>query len=152
VVNHGDLDPLDDEAGLESWGVSVIFDASEQGDPSRPSVYSVEHGLPDAEGRLSLEGTYSPGGAVVAGDYLYATWMSDGLRVLDLSDPTEPVEVASFVPPTRVDPQRHFAAPNGNIAMPLAWSVHVVDNLIYLSDANTGLWILRLAEPPIGTD
>jgi hypothetical protein len=36
--------------------------------------------------------------------------------------------------------------------MPLAWSVHVVDNLIYLSDANTGLWILRLAEPPAGTD
>ena len=152
VVNHGDLDPLDDEAGLESWGVSVIFDASEQGDPSGPSVYSVEHALPDAEGRLPLEGTYSPSGAVVAGDYLYATWMSDGLRVLDLSDPTNPVEVASFVPPTRVDPQRHFAAPNGNIAMPLAWSVHVVDNLIYLSDANTGLWILRLAEPPTGTD
>ncbi len=152
VVNHRDLDPLDDEAGLESWGISVVFDASGQDDPSQPSIYSIDSAFADAEGRLALDGIYTAHEAVMAGDYLYAVWLSGGLRVVDLSDPTEAVEVASFVPPIRVDPQRHFASPNGNIAMPLAWSVHVVDNLIYVSDANTGLWILRLSDPPIGTD
>lgn len=152
VVTHQDLDPLDDEAGMESWGISVVFDASEQGDPSQPSINAIEAALPDPEGRLFLDGIYSPRDAVVSGDYLYAVWLSGGLRVVNFSNPTEFAEVASFVPPTRVDPQRHFASPNGNIAMPLAWSVHVVDNLIYLSDANTGLWILRLSEPPVGTD
>ena len=152
VVGHQDLDPLDDEAEKESWGVSVVFDIGDRGDPSQPSVYAIEGALPDTDGRLALDGIYSPSEAVMAGNYLYAAWLSGGLRIVDLSDPTELVEVASFVPPTRVDPQRHFASPNGNIAMPLAWSVHVVDNLIYLSDANTGLWILRLSDPPAGTD
>ncbi len=152
VVNHQDLDPLDDEEGAESWGISVVFDAGGRDDPSQPSVYSIEGALPDAEGRLALDGIYSAHEAVIVGDYLYAVLLSGGLRVVDLSDPTEAVEVASFVPPVRVDPQEHFVSPNGNIAMPLAWSVHVVDNLIYLSDANTGLWILRLSDPPIGTD
>jgi len=152
VVNHQDLDPLDDEAGMESWGISVVFEAGEQGNPSQPSVYSIEGALPDAEGRLALDGIYTAHEAAIVGDYLYAVLLSGGLRVVDLSDPTEAVEVASFVPPVRVDPQEHFVAPNGNIAMPLAWSVHVVDNLIYVSDANTGLWILRLSDPPIGTD
>lgn len=152
VVNHQDLDPLDDEAALESWGVSVVFDVGGQDDPSKPSVYSIDGALQDAEGRLALSGIYSVNDALMAGDYLFAAWLSGGLRVVDLSDPVEVTEVASFVPPVRVDPQAHFASPNGNIAMPLAWSVHVVDNLIYLSDANTGLWILRLSDPPIGTD
>lgn len=152
VVNHQDLDPLDDEPGMESWGVSVVFDAGGRDDPSQPSVYSIEGALPDAEGRLALDGIYSAHEGVVAGDYLYAVLLSGGLRVVDLFNPTGAVEVASFIPPVRVDPQEHFVAPNGNIAMPLLWSVHVVDDLIYASDANTGLWILRLSDPPIGTD
>jgi hypothetical protein len=152
VVNHRDLDPLDDEAGMESWGISVVFDAAGQEDPTQPSVHSIEGALQDAEGRLALDGIYSAQDAVVSGGYLYSVWLSGGLRVVDLSDPTDAVEVASFIPPIRVDPQEHFKSPNGSIAMPLAWSVRVVDNLIYMSDANTGLWILRLAEPPVGTN
>ncbi|MEA3510398.1 MAG: peptidoglycan DD-metalloendopeptidase family protein [Actinomycetota bacterium] len=158
VVNHRDLDPLGDddtdgdEAEADSWGISVVFDLGGRSDRSLAAIYSIEDALPDTEGRLALDGKYAPQETVVAGDYLYAVWLSGGLRVMDLSEPAELVEVASFVPPTRVDPQRHFTSPNGNIAMPLAWSVHVVDNLIYVSDANTGLWILRLSDPPLGTD
>ncbi|HZJ48035.1 MAG TPA: hypothetical protein VFD97_03230, partial [Acidimicrobiia bacterium] len=116
------------------------------------STYSVDDALSDDGGRLELSGLYTPNDAVIDDGYLYAAWLSGGLRIVNLSDPEHPTEVASFVPPTRVDPQRQFAAPNGNIAMPLAWSVHVQDDLIYLSDLNTGLWILRLSQPPIGTD
>jgi hypothetical protein len=56
--------------------------------------------------------------------------------------------VASFVPPTRIDPQRQLSSPNGNIAMPFVSSIHISNDLIYVSDLNTGLWILELAEPP----
>ncbi|MEA2023365.1 MAG: peptidoglycan DD-metalloendopeptidase family protein, partial [Actinomycetota bacterium] len=146
VVSHRDLDPLDDDEGMEAWGTSGVFDAIGQGSPRPGSLYSIEDALPDAEGRLVLDGLYSANEAVIAGHYLYTVWLSGGLRVVDLSDPAELVEVASFVPPTRVDPKRHFASPNGNIAMPLAWSIHVADDLIFVSDANTGLWILRLPE------
>jgi hypothetical protein len=105
VVNHRDLNPLDDEAGMESWGISVVFDADGPDDPSQPSVYSIEGALPDVEGRVALDGIYSAHDAVMAGSYLHAVWLSGGLRVVDLSDPTNAVEVASFVPPVRVDPQ-----------------------------------------------
>ncbi len=52
------------------------------------------------------------------------------------------------MPPTRIDPQRQLSSPNGNIAMPFVWSVHISNGLIYVADLNTGLWILELAEPP----
>ena len=148
VVNHRDLNPLEDEGDEPSWGTSVLFDAGGANDPLLASLYAIEDALPTPEGRIVLDGLYAAQDAVIDGDYLYATWLSGGLRVVDLADPSEPVEVASFVAPTKVDPQRHFASPSGNIGMPLVWSVVVVDDLIYVSDLNTGLWILRY-EPPV---
>ncbi len=147
VVNHRDLNPLEEEGDEPSWGTSVVFDAGGNADPLLASRYAIEDALPTAEGRLALDGLYAAQDAVVSGNLLYATWLSGGLRVVDLADPSEPVEVASFVAPTKVDPQRRFASPNGNIGMPLVWSVFVVDDLIYVSDLNTGLWILRYEAP-----
>lgn len=146
VVNHRDLNPLEDEGVEPSWGTSVLFDAGGSTVPLPTSIYVIEDALPTPEGRLALDGLYVAQDAVVSGHHLYATWLSGGLRVVDLADPSEPVEVASFVAPTKVDPQRHFVSPNGNIGMPLVWSVFVVDDLIYVSDLNTGLWILRYEE------
>jgi len=152
VVDHRDVDPIEGETGAPAWGINVVFDAGGHRNPTLISTYSVDDALSDDGGRLELSGLYTPNDAVIDDGYLYAAWLSGGLHIVNLSDPEHPTEVASFVPPTRVDPQRQFAAPNGNIAMPLAWSVHVQDDLIYLSDLNTGLWILRLSQPPIGTD
>ncbi len=148
VVGHRDVDPLEGEPDAPAWGVDVILESGTDGDPTLVSTYSVEAARPDPEGRLELSGLYAPQDAVIADGYLYAVWLSGGLRVVSLSDPEHPAEVASFMPPTRVDPRRQIAAPNGNIAMPLAWSAFVQDDLIYVSDLNTGLWILRLPELP----
>jgi hypothetical protein len=148
VVNHQVLNPLEDEGDEASWGTSVLFDASENAAPTFSSLYAIEDALPTPEGRLALDGLYAAQDAVISGHHLYSTWLSGGLRISDLADPTGSVEVASFVAPTRVDPQRHFASPNGTIGLPLVWSVFVVEDLVYVSDLNTGLWILRF-EPPV---
>ncbi|MEN8114468.1 MAG: peptidoglycan DD-metalloendopeptidase family protein [Actinomycetota bacterium] len=150
VVGHEDLDPLEDEVLGASWGIDVALDATSDADPVLLSTFSLDQMAPDEDGRVPLDGLYSPHGAVAADGYLYTAWLSGGLRVVSLVDPAEIVEIASFIPPTRVDPQRVFESPNGNIGMPLAWSVHVDGDLIYLSDLNTGLWILRLDQPPLG--
>lgn len=64
---------------------------------------------------------------------LYATWFAGGLRVLDLSDPFEPQEIAHYMP---VLPEG--AAPQSN-------DVDVgPDGRIYLLDRNTGLDILEM--------
>jgi len=34
---------------------------------------------------------------VVKGDLVYSTWMAGGLRVIDISDPANPVEVGKFI-------------------------------------------------------
>lgn len=65
---------------------------------------------------------------------VYATWFAGGLRVLDLANPTQPVEVAHYMPPLNSLGQ----APQSN-------DVDVDDNgLIYMLDRNNGLDILEM--------
>ncbi len=67
------------------------------------------------------------------GTLVYATWFAGGLRVLDLSDPLLPVEVA------------HFMEPGPDGAAPQSNDVDVDDRgLIYLLDRNRGLDILEM--------
>ncbi len=67
-------------------------------------------------------------------------WYSDGVRVVDASDPTDLEEVAYFVPPAGQNPVK---PPQRGVLsqMPQVWGV-VVDEtteLVYASDMNTGL-------------
>jgi len=64
---------------------------------------------------------------------VYATWFAGGLRVLDLSDPKLPVEVAHFMEPgpTGAPPQSNDVAVDD-------------DGLIYVLDRNRGLDILEM--------
>ena len=48
------------------------------------------------DGQVATDGVYSVHNAVIEGD-LGASWYSDGVRVVDLSDPRRPREIASFV-------------------------------------------------------
>ena len=65
---------------------------------------------------------------------VYATWFSGGLRVVDISDPLMPEEVAHFIP-----------EPVGDEASPQSNDVDVDDRgLIYLLDRNRGFDILEM--------
>lgn len=183
IVNHEDLDPLDDheaadephgdvpgdpgdqrvddlvaeaisqaadESGAgetQSWGRQVVFDVAGEGDPALVAAYSVDEALPDADGLAPLDGIYSVADSLIDGNYAYSAWLAGGLRVVDLTAPEGLTEVASFLPPPAIDPFGHFVSPNGVIKLPLAWSVHVDEGLVYVSDVNTGLWVLRLTDP-----
>jgi hypothetical protein len=81
---------------------------------------------------------------VAAEKTVYASWYTDGVRVIDVSNPRAPREVAYFVPSaaqTPVKPRQRYVLPSTT----QVWGV-VVDEatgLIYASDMNSGLWILR---------
>lgn len=61
------------------------------------------------------DGIYVPSQARMFGDKLaFTAWHSDGLRVLDVSDPRAPREVGSFVPPAVVDPSPDAGAGPSN--------------------------------------
>ncbi len=83
-------------------------------------------------------GWYSAHNPVVVGDLAFVSWYSDGVRVFDIANPAAPRELASYVPPAGRNPlQTEF--PDG----PLDWGVYVDGNLVYLSDINGGLYLLR---------
>lgn len=83
-------------------------------------------------------------------DKIYNAYMNAGLRVFDISEPSRPTEVASFVPPsptTVVDPRpymRIFDVIHGGVRDVCSQDV-LVDprGYIYLSGLNDGVWILR---------
>ncbi len=89
-------------------------------------------------------GDYSIHNALVVGTDIYMSWYSDGIRVVDASDPTALQEVAYFVPPSAnnpVKPSQRGVLTNA----PEVWGVAYDDatGLIYASDMNSGLWILQ---------
>ncbi|MFP5370570.1 MAG: hypothetical protein ACLGI3_07450, partial [Actinomycetes bacterium] len=100
------------------------------------------------------DGLYTPRQARMFGNKLaFSTWMSDGLRVLDVSNPAAPREVASFVPPVVADPTPQAGAGLGLVRGPvwgnkrLVTGVGVIptgdsSGIVVISDINAGIYVL----------
>jgi hypothetical protein len=89
-------------------------------------------------------GDYTIHNNFLVGTTLYTSWYSDGIRVIDVSNPTKPKEVAFFVPPASVNPVK--PSQRGVLTNTTQVWGSVVDEatgLVYASDMNSGLWILR---------
>jgi hypothetical protein len=89
-------------------------------------------------------GDYVIHNPLVVGTDVYISWYSDGVRVVDASDPTNPEEVAYFVPPSAnnpVSPSQRGVLNNATQVWGVAYDA--VTGLVYLSDMNSGLWIVR---------
>jgi hypothetical protein len=128
----------DIEPGL---GYLRVYDFSDSANPVQIGEYrtpnSMSSGTPSS-------GDYTIHNPFVVGTDVYISWYSDGVRVVDASDPTSPEEVAFFVPPAGQNPVK--PSQRGVLSQtPQVWGV-VVDEatgLVYASDMNTGLWILE---------
>lgn len=149
VQNDHRLHPTLDAGGEPTaWGAQRLFDLT---DPNNPrlvaTIGTAEQGL---GGEVILDGIYTPRTSIGLGDsFQLVAWLSDGVRVIDLKDPSEPREVAYFVPPAQPDPQGWWVAPDGTREFPLAWDMATDGELVYLSDVNSGLWIFRVTIPVV---
>ncbi len=81
-------------------------------------------------------------------DRVYLTWFNAGLRVFDISDPREPVEVAHFVPPDPV--MRYGPLPTSGLVTQSEDVLVDRRGFMYLSDKNQGIYILRASGGPGG--
>lgn len=92
-------------------------------------------------GAISLAGSFaSPGGAVphqvsVVGKYAYVAWLTDGLRVLDLSNPAAPLSVGWY------DPE-----PGSGGAFVGGYSVFATTSNVYLSHTSGGLYTIDFVD------
>ena len=145
LINSEDFSPLDRSLGRcapgewNGWGDLYIYDNRDRFNPRLLSSFSTPNsntnrGDPLTSGIFTVHNT-----EVVDDDQVFASWYSDGIRWIDLSSPSRPVERGHFVPPPAPDP--HFVLP----AVPFVWGVVPDDEqkLILASDVNSGLWILK---------
>ena len=135
-------------------------------DETRPLLLTVlpqprpSSGLPyrsycDKGGRFGPHNTHLPQGRPEhedRDDLVYLTWFNAGLRVYDIRDPRQPVEVAHFVPP---DPERRHGPLPASALVTQSEDV-LVDRrgFIWVSDKNQGIFVLRPAAgalAPAGT-
>ena len=92
-------------------------------------------------GAITLSGSFvSPGGATphqvsVLGKYAYVAYLTDGLRVLDLSNPAAPLSVGQY------DPE-----PGSGSAFVGAWGVFPTANNIYVAHSSGGLYTVDLID------
>jgi hypothetical protein len=115
-----------------SWGFLRLWDVRNPREPVEIGRFATPNAASGARG-----GTYTIHNPLVRGQFAFLSWYSDGVRMLDISDPRAPREVASFVPPAAADPYGVHAA------VPDVWGVHVVGRLVLVSDINGGLYVLR---------
>ena len=127
----------------KGYGYMRVYDYS---DPGRTRSRSASTGRRTRSGTDDqAAGDYSIHNNFLVGTDVYSSWYSDGVRVVDTARPdaTRPRSPTSCRPPARTRSSRSQRGVLTN--MPQVWGV-VVDEatgLIYASDMNTGLWILR---------
>jgi hypothetical protein len=127
--------------GIEpGYGYLRVYDYSNLAAPVQIGEYRTPNSI---TGGPTGSGDYTIHNNWLHGTDVWISWYSDGVRVVDASDPENPAEVAFFVPPAGQNPvkpsQRAVLS-----QMPQVWGI-VVDpatGLGYASDMNTGLWIL----------
>jgi hypothetical protein len=126
------------EKGL---GYLRVYDYANLAAPTQIGEYRTPNSLGSDS---QAAGDYSIHNALVVGTDIYLSWYSDGIRVVDAINPRALREVAFFVPPSAnnpVKPSQRGVLSNA----PQVWGVAYDEatGLIYASDMNSGLWILR---------
>ncbi len=122
--DFGPVPPLQGGDGQLPWGFLRAYDTSDPGNPQQVGALATEGTLNDP----SLVRTIH--NVVVRGSRAYISWYFEGVHVVDFSTPSEPKEIASFIPPPGTSPG-------------FFWGVYVHKDLILATDLIGGLFILE---------
>jgi LVIVD repeat len=126
----------------DTWGFARIWGIRDPASPAHLSDFATPHSLTN-----DVSGFYTAHNPEIHGTRLYLSWYSDGLRIVNIAKPARPREIGFFVPPPTLDPTGVFAqfGPAGAQPIPFVWGIHKENRLIYLSDINFGLYIVKRA-------
>ncbi|HET8950407.1 MAG TPA: hypothetical protein VFN44_07845 [Solirubrobacteraceae bacterium] len=125
----------------KGFGFLRVYDYSSLGAPVQIGSYKT----PNASGSKDVNaGDYTIHNPLLSGTDLYVSWYTDGIRVLDTKDPRNVREVAYFVPPSvnnPIQPSQRGTLTNATQVWGVAYDE--ARKLVYASDMNSGLWILK---------
>ncbi|WP_458209152.1 PA domain-containing protein [Haladaptatus sp. NG-SE-30] len=130
--------PIEVVATPGRWGNVRIWDYSDESNPELANEFDTVCSANPGDANCDPRGTYSVHNAMVEGDKVYLSWYSDGVLVLDISDPYNPVEIARYS-----GGGDEFEAHNGGIQD--VWGIYKEPGKpwIYASDRNGGLYVLK---------
>ncbi|WP_396610654.1 PA domain-containing protein [Haloferax sp. S1W] len=130
--------PVEVEAKPERWGNVRIWDYADESNPVLASEFDTVCSANPVDESCDPRGTYTVHNVIVEGDKAYISWYSDGVLILDISDPYNPVETARYSPRGS-----EFEAQNGGIQD--VWGIYKEPRRpwIYASDRNGGLYVLK---------
>jgi hypothetical protein len=126
-------------AVFNGWGYLRFFDISDPANPVQLSTFATPNTNNEA---VALDGTWSVHNPELLrrrpddndrSDILYVSWYSDGVRVLNIRNPSRPREIAYWT---------GQGAPAGAPAVNI-WSVVPHRGVLLASDRNYGLYILK---------
>ncbi len=122
----------------DGWSGMRIWDYSDPANPILASTFNTVCSANPIDASCDPRGTYSSHNVIVEGTKAYISWYSDGVVVIDVKDPYNPVEVARYH-----ESGPKFEARNGGIQD--VWGIHKQAGKpwIYASDRNGGLYVLK---------
>jgi len=116
----------------------LIYFHGDEGHNQLLTIFDVTSLIPKRLAEFQTRPGTSPHNIEVIGTTAYVAYYIDGLRVLDLSDPATPREVAHY---------DTVSAENERDILQGAWGIHVVDGIAYVSDRETGIYALKVVGP-----
>ena len=116
------------------WGGVRIWDYSNPSNPVLVSTFNTVCSANPTDPSCDPRGTYTAHNVIVDDDKAYLSWYADGVLVLDIDNPSNPVEIARY---HQTGPA--FETQNGGIQD--VWGIYKDDDLIYASDRNGGLYV-----------
>ncbi len=115
----------DEDFAPGPWGFLRTFDTLDPTNPDQIGAFATDGSLNDPTGTRTMHNIF------VRGNNAYLSWYDEGIRIVDLSQPATPREIASFIPdPNQTGPGRF-------------WGVYVHNDLVLASDLLSGLFILK---------
>ena len=142
------------ENGEENLNLAGIVDLKDEKEPRLISLFPQPNPPPESGlrnffekgGRFGPHNQHHPNHQTCLqdrDDIAYLTYFNAGLRVYDIRDPRTPKEIAYFIPP---DPEERIGTKPSRLVAQTEDVLVDRRGLIYISEKNQGIHILRLKE------
>ena len=127
LAHDGKLMLVADETFGPPWGRLRLVDIQDPTNPVQVGSFDTPDSAAGTPGEQYAYTIHNPLADDRDQNRAYLAWYADGVRLLDISDASHPVELVNWVPP------------HGG----MIWSVSFMGDLLLAGDINNGLFVLR---------
>jgi hypothetical protein len=127
LAHDGKLALVADETFSAPWGRLRLVDVQDPANPVQVGAFDTPNSAAGTPGEQYAYTIHNPITDDRNTNRAYLAWYADGVRLVDISDASHPIELTSWIPP------------NGG----MIWNVAFMGDLLLAADINNGLFVLR---------